>query len=881
MYGMPYSSAQRLLRDLSLLLGFVLLALAFWKYTTLPAQFEYRHRIVHIFNEHFLPVVVVHFAIFAVLLLALRIRPRTACVYWLATAVWLLALGGPERAVSFFLIVVFTAFLLLIGMAVAESIMEPDSRSLGLYLALGIGAVATLVPYLAWLHILGFWVLLPLFAGVSLLVILRMRHQLRQRMAAAWKEVDSQWTASLALAIEAAVVIAAYVVVAGSPPETNADAVRFYWPYIRWMERLEGFVDLPQQWSYVIPQAAVGFSSALFVLFGGTVVRWTMLLSWAAMVGIGARLLWPRSRSDEGATDAGEPPTEGTLTGVGLAITVVVAACPTLLLATTSLATDTFATMVVVLMAVILIGGRRPESLAFWIFVGALVGLNWSTKYTSIAYAAPLCLVALWRALKVASFRRVPLYLSASMVGLLLTAGPWLWNSYRLSGNPIFPLLPNVFPSEVWPYRSGIGNLIDFQMPQGWWQKVLLPLGMTYKTGLHAGGYYHGALGLVLVLLLIIALPALRRSSWRSRCLVASGVVGTLALWQMTTYVRYWLPGLWLVGLGITPGAAEWIRGRRVRVVFVSAAGTIAVYQILFAMVNVWSDPDGWPWKYYRGGMSDEAYLDRGLPGFAALKRVPELNQGWPRIWFTSAGIVGHLPVLPLEAAIWEMDSHTQDAWGARVKYLASLGCRYWVVNEDSGDEFWIRATGLARFFWDEKSRIATAGPYGVFRVKTANEIFKEVDSHNPPGSELLADGGFESFRNGRLLFWMKYANPTLQADAVGAKEGSGYVIVSDDNSWIQVVPIPRGVKKLELSQWMKRANPEQPSAGQLVLNWVNADGQRIGVCSQTCAAGPEWTEYRMPVEVPHGAESASIYAIASHGTGSVCVDDSHFRVLE
>ncbi|MFB3905223.1 MAG: hypothetical protein ACE15E_17370 [Acidobacteriota bacterium] len=879
MYGMPYSAAQRLLHDMSLILGFVLLALAFHKYTTLTSLFVYRERVIHVFNEHFAPFVVAHVLIFALLLLVFRIRPRTACLYWLVTAVWLLALGGPERALAFSLLAVYAAFLLLIGMAIGDLIVEPDSRSLGLYLALGIGAVASLVPYLAWFHILYFWVLLLLFAGALLLSILRMKRQLRQRISSAWKEVQGQWTAGLALGIEIAVVIAAYLVVASSPPETNADAVRFYWPYIRWMERLGGFVHMPYQWSYVIPQAGIGFSSTVFILFGTTAVRWTMLLVWVALVGLAARTLWPRAGTEKSEAGAAAP-SEGTLTGVGLGIAAVVAACPTLLLASCSLATDTFVSMVTVLMAVVLIGGRRPESVAFWVLVGALFGLNWSAKFTTIAYATPLCLIALARALKLASFRRVPLYFGASLVGILLTAGPWLWNSYKLSGNPIFPLLYTIFPSEVWPYRSGIGNLADFQMRQGWWQKITMPLDMTFKTGLYVEGY-HGVLGLALVLFLILGVPALRRSSWRSWGVFGSGVFGTLALWQMTTYVRYWLPGLWLIGLGLAPGAAAWIKGRRVRVVFVFVSGAIAVYQILFAMSNMWSDPDGWPWKYYRGGFTDETYLERGFPGFQGLRKVPELNQGWPKVWFTTAGIVGHLPVLPLEAAIWEMNSHVEPGWRARVRYLSAVGCRYWVVNEATGDEVWLRATGLGRFFWDEKLRIARTGPYGVFRMTTADEIFRAVDSNTSPGAELLADGGFESVSYAKPVFWMNFQNPTVQSDPAGAKKDSRYAVVNGVNCWVQVVPIPREIRRVALSAWMKRAAPEQASAGQLLLNWVDAEGKVIGVKTQAHDLGSDWAEYEVQMEVPKGAETASVYAAGTAGTGSVHVDELHFRVID
>jgi hypothetical protein len=36
------------------------------------------------------------------------------------------------------------------------------------------------------------------------------------------------------------------------------------------------------------------------------------------------------------------------------------------------------------------------------------------------------------------------------MTGGLFVAAPWLWNTYRLSGDPFFPFLLKIFPAPLW-----------------------------------------------------------------------------------------------------------------------------------------------------------------------------------------------------------------------------------------------------------------------------------------------------------------------------------------------------------------------------------------------------------------------------------------------
>jgi 4-amino-4-deoxy-L-arabinose transferase-like glycosyltransferase len=163
---------------------------------------------------------------------------------------------------------------------------------------------------------------------------------------------------------------------------------------------------------------------------------------------------------------------------------LVLASCPVVLLETSSLMQDTFVALVAVLVALICLRGKDPGSIKFWAVIGGLMGLAWTTKYNLANYAIPLGCCAFLRSWKVKSWKRSLGGAALGVACALLTAAPWVWNTYRLSGNPLFPLLLKTFPSPLWSdsvWPDGIVSVGRHLSPglKGW---LLWPVEMTYQT---------------------------------------------------------------------------------------------------------------------------------------------------------------------------------------------------------------------------------------------------------------------------------------------------------------------------------------------------------------------------------------------------------------
>ena len=101
-----------------------------------------------------------------------------------------------------------------------------------------------------------------------------------------------------------------------------------------------------------------------------------------------------------------------------------------------------------------------------------------------------------------------------ALASALLVALPWLYNTFRSSGNPFFPYLGKYFSSPLWPNASPdiLGDFTKYQLPGGSWQFLRWPIDFTYGGDF---GVYFGGLGLSLIVLLVLAIPALQNSSQR------------------------------------------------------------------------------------------------------------------------------------------------------------------------------------------------------------------------------------------------------------------------------------------------------------------------------------------------------------------------------
>jgi hypothetical protein len=127
--------------------------------------------------------------------------------------------------------------------------------------------------------------------------------------------------------------------------------------------------------------------------------------------------------------------------------------------------------------------GMQAVSLRHMAGSGLLLGLAVGLKLTFALYALGMGAAIL--VIQIAMLKRYRGLLSfgcAALLGLLLTAGPWMWVLWKQYGNPLFPLYNAIFHS---PYYFSV-NLTDTRfLPQTAWDALIFPFQFNLST--HAG----------------------------------------------------------------------------------------------------------------------------------------------------------------------------------------------------------------------------------------------------------------------------------------------------------------------------------------------------------------------------------------------------------
>jgi hypothetical protein len=732
---------------------------------------------------------------------------------------------------------------------------------------LGVSAAGS---YLAAAHIFRWFILAPLLIVILYILVWRRRARLLDVLVEEWREFASGWDFSRALAVQGLFLLFVFVYVASIAPDTNSDAIRFYWSYVKWLRHDGGFPQIAQQWSYIIPQAGLTYAGVLLSLGGSPLARLSMLMVWMALIGI-------TLRRNPGS-------------GANLAVALVMASCPAVLWTATSLMQDSFVCLSVVMLALVCLESEKPGSPRSWLMMGALTGMAWAAKFSTLTYAVPLVLAASYRGCRNSSLWKTFRGCALAGLGGFAIALPWMIHSYRQSGNPVFPFFFRLFPAPLWPHGVGFANLDTFKLPPGPRGWFLWPLDMTYQTSQFAEGS-DGRLGLVLIFLLVLAVPAIRRGNEAARALILAAVVGTALLWSQTAYIRYWIPGLWLLAIASQHGVSRIVRSKWSGVCFTSFALVLVSTHILYTMAVSWADAQGWAWDFYSGKVKQDVYLDRSFRGFKELRSLEPFGKSWPKVWFTGFSPIGYFPVRPLEATSWELSLHAPDPRG-RIAYLGSSGCDYWVIDEEAKDAFWLRATGIPLAYWDDKRRVASAGPLKVYRMKTAAEALREFDARANPGTDMIMDGGFEQDLAGRPRYWSLDGESKWLRPSSAALEGQGCLCLGPVSSLRQVVSLPPGLNAIELGLSVRSADPRRSARV-----WVRLEILGFGPASTNpkpgsipepegllrsesgaIQTGTRWTAYHFAVTIPVEARYAVVLLGNDDAQGAGIVDAIHLH---
>ncbi len=253
---------------------------------------------------------------------------------------------------------------------------------------------------------------------------------------------------------------------------------------------------------------------------------------------------------------------------------------------------------------------------------------------------------------------------------------------------------------------------------------------------------------------------------------------------------------------------------------------------------------------------------------------------------------MGYLQLLPMETTVWELSLHALEP-RARVQYLSSSRCAYWVVQEDDEDAFWFKAEGISQFFWKETNLVVRAGPLCVYRMPSAEEALRDFDSRAAPGTDLLLDGGFENGKDGKLKFWRPEGDAGWISPNVEAAEGRGCARVGPMGEMRQDVPLPPGVHKVEFVASLRPARYNEPTTIRYDLNVIGyeqdpatipPEKQRLpdyslpGKQEKVAVVGP-WQTSRAVISIPSLARYIAVTFNGTGEQGETWIDSVHLYV--
>lgn len=657
---------------------------------------------VNLFWRWLFPAASAHLLCLVALSIRFRGKAVPALAFWGVSFMAFLAFGQSRLVLAFVLAGVAAVLFAAVGGGVARAILPLELCNWAVNLGFGILVSSVIGSVLAWFQAFHSWSAALALAPLAVLTLGRLWRERSAESARALNALRASlrdWNIERALALEGVFLLLIFALVDTCAPETRSDAIRVYWPYIKLLEHFGGFIQMPFHWSYIIPQAGVTFSVTMLACFGSVAVRFSMLLVLVSLVGIcvdGSLISRPKAT----------------------ALAVVIGSCPIVLVTASSLMQDAFVSLVVLLLAVVCVEGKDPGSAGYWTAVGGLIGLAWCSKYSTVFYALPLGIWAVVRGRAVGWGKNFWRCLGLGGGSALLVLAPWLANSYDQSGNPVFPFLRRFFHSPLWPgdwVAFQLKALRQFSVGSGIRGILMAPFELTFHTDRFVEGP-PGSLGLAFPTLLVLALFAAAAGRSRSRILIVAGIVGTALIWGNTGYVRYWLPGLWLMGAGVAGEMGNILPGRKKGMLAISIGILFAVLQVPFTMVGAWGHIDGWPWKLFRGTLSEEEFL-ASTPGFRALRKMEEGPPAWPRFWYTGLQHVGNIRGVPIMAELWELRLHGATDLESITRYIERGKCDYWVVDTDAPGTRWLRELGLGSRFWSPEKLFASEETVRVYRL--------------------------------------------------------------------------------------------------------------------------------------------------------------------
>jgi hypothetical protein len=276
---------------------------------------------------------------------------------------------------------------------------------------------------------------------------------------------------------------------------------------------------------------------------------------------------------------------------------------------------DLGVTMLLAASVLALLRIRSERTSAGFVLCAWLAGSAAGAKLNAL-FSAPVLAFAAVLELRARSRGRskVAIFLCGGVAAFLAIAS-WHAVSYAFTGSPLYPIGVGDLGGKdaadaANPYaRFGIGH--------SWKSAAMTIPTLTFRTGRFGEALPEGALGLVvlLVVLLAVALAFGRRPT---RIVAAIALAHAACWWATRQYGRYLVPAIALA-LPAILAVCPWRRLAPRRLLRIAlSAGVLA--QALVIPVEYWNIPERFPLAVASGGESSRHFLERVLPPYRALE---------------------------------------------------------------------------------------------------------------------------------------------------------------------------------------------------------------------------------------------------------------------
>lgn len=448
----------------------------------------------------------------------------------------------------------------------------------------------------------------------------------------------------------------------------------------------------------------------------------------------------------------------------------------------------------------------ETDRLGWIIAAGLCAGIAIPAKLTNLAVIPIIALVVL--VYKFGSWRRLFKAAAVCALAAFLIWAPWLWRSYLLTGNPVFPYGNNIFRSELIE-PSAVFVSVVFGVGTNWKSLLSMPVSLTFQPGrfVEVGEFGAHLLAFSPVLLL------LWRRKWLPRSLgaVAGAMTVFVALWifAFNQNLRYLLPALPLLAVLLAVGCHRLVERWRSEKLGPAAPAVMAAALFLSALAGV-SSPEAWwlggesggglPYKVALGLETRENYLLRHINGSNALRYLNRVYGDRAQILAINSGarLYSQSPiyfrqdvhtVLPLRNRLW--DTNLLSDPSVIYQHLSKLGFTHLLINstiyEMSKPED-RRLHILRKSFLDNFARLEYAD-YGsaLYKLEPQKAAIQSRGEKLPGESFIASDGSLAAG-------WETFGAPQLDLSGKGSCEGKAALGVDGGSAYLSPpVPIEPG----------------------------------------------------------------------------------------